>query len=1067
MNNPTESFLDLPWDHPRIAGGLYEYARVSVQIPPALAGALRAVAREHGAPLESLYLAAYAILLSRYANTQQVLVGTDSESVLLIECPPETTFPQLLRNGSPVVHPLPPFCNVFFIWGAGSPKSCCYDLALATGGGIATLVYCESLFEPATVERMARQYIRLLEAIAEAPEARLHSYDMMPAEERALVLGAYSGSSADYPRKTLHELFTEQATLHPDAEALAFGAERLTYHQLDERSNQIAQLLRREGIRPEDRIGIFMDRSAAMIVAMLGVLKAGGVYVPIDPAYPAERIKFIADDTDMRCVLTERSVRTKPPASAPLITVDAPDSPVAGCATEPVANLSTSESIAVMVYTSGSTGQPKAACIPHRAVVRMVRNSNQVEATPADRIAQVASPSFDAAIFEIWLALTNGAALVGMRREVLLGPAELMDFLRAERVSILILNTAYVHQIGRDAPHVLKGVRKVMFGGEAAEAGPLRNLLRHVAPGVLINSYGPAEGCVATTYHEIVSIPDDAITVPIGKPISNARMYLLDSLMRPVPIGLPGEIYIGGDGVAKGYWNRPELTAQKFLPDPFANKPGALLYRTGDLARLKADGDFEFIGRLDDQIKIRGHRIELAEVRGAIISHPEVRQLFLMAREDSPGDRRLVAYLTLRQALPSAPDLLRQWVRQKLPSHMVPSAFVILDSIPLNTNGKVDRAALPPPSHRPDMNGAYRAPQTQLERTLVRIWQALLRVDHIGVNDNFFDLGGHSLLAARLIAEIEKQTGQNIPVAALFEAPTIARLARKLADHTYAGAWAPLVELHAPAAAAVAPPFFCIHSLGANLVSIHKLASLLRGDRAIYGLQPPGLDGKEQPLDNVDAIASAYLQKIREKQPHGPYYLGGVCIGGVLAYEIAQRLTAAGEEVRFLGLIDSFLPGPLRYLHARSQLAEYLDCHLGEFLMLPGAARLKYLARWFGNGFVRLGWAMGLRPSASVARAARRVGEANIKAIRAHSPKPYAGHVTQFLSSDGPHRSYEDRRLAWSALASDGLEIHVVPGDHLTMLEEPHVHTLARELQACLERADGGIASLPSARSAA
>lgn len=1081
--------LDLPLDHRREAKPSYPYGQVPFELPAALARKMEFLAWQQHLSLSAVYLTAFAILMSRYGNAPRLLIGFANRAVVRADCDPERTFAQLagqiastlliLREHEamplprlakllqiPVTPGRAPLCDVHFDWETGAdsvqtldPLHACYDVALeipSQGDAIAAcLLYRNDLFEVSTIARMAYHFLVLLESIAGNIDAPIGELNMMPEEERALLLGPYSGSSADYPRRPLHELFAEQAVLHPDAEALVFGAGRLTYSELDRRSNQIAQFLRRQGICHEDRVGIFMDRSMGMIASMLGILKAGGAYVPIDPDYPAERLKFIAEDTDVRWVLTEDTIRVKLPTSAPLVYLDGPNSPIADYSTEPVANISSAESIAVLIYTSGSTGQPKAACIPHRAVVRMVRNSNQVQATPRDRIAQVASPSFDAAIFEIWLALTNGATLVGMRREVLLGPAELIELLRRERISILILNTAYVHQIGRDAPDVLKGVRKVMFGGEAAEAGPIRNILRHVRPGTLVNSYGPAEGCVATTYYEILSVPEDRTVIPIGGPISNARVYLLDSRRQPVPLGLPGEIYIGGDGVARGYWNRPELTAQRFIPDPFSGKPGALLYRTGDLGRMRANGDIEFLGRMDDQIKIRGHRIELAEVREAMSTHSAVKQVFLMVREDEPGDRRLVAYVTLRQPLPSPSEALRQHVNAKLPAHMVPAAFVIVDTIPLNTNGKVDRKALPPPSCRPDMPNRYVAPETELERTLARIWQDLLRVDRAGVYDNFFELGGHSLLAARLIARIEAETGQNIPVATLFEAPTIAQLAQKLIDHTYSKAWTPLVELHAAPSGATAAPFFCIHSLGANLVSFHQLASLPRRDRAVYGLQPQGLDGKQPPLDNVDAIASAYLQEIRKKQAHGPYYLGGICIGGVLAYEIARRLQAEGEEVRLLALVDSFLPGDLKYLHVRSELQEYLDCHLGEMLLLSHTGRLKYLAHWSANGFVRLGWALGLRPNAFVARVTRQVAEANIRAVLNYSPQPFAGKVTQFMCSDGPHRSYEDRRLAWSSVAAGGLEIHIVPGNHLTMMDEPYVRILAYELQTCLDRADG------------
>lgn len=1073
MNSPL---LDLPIDHRRNGQPPHSSRQVDFQVPAEIAQKLRLMVESENCAPYSAYLAAYAALLGRYGNAREVPVGASTAGgrVIRIDCAPEVSFAKLMAAVSQIQPvPAPAQSNVRFFWEQSGdesvPTGCDLALRIRTHSHApsCSFRYRADLFDTATIDRMTRHFLRLLQSIAAIPQAPIGELDMLPDEERALILGAYAGAIAEYPHCTLHELVAEQAALHPEAEALVFGGERLTYRELDQRSNQIAQFLRQQGIIDGDRIGIFMDRSSAMIVTMLGILKAGGVYVPIDPEYPVERLKFIAEDTEVRWVFTEQNVGAALPTKVPLIYLNGEDSPVAGFPREPVPDRSTPESVAVMIYTSGSTGRPKAVCIPHRAVIRTIRNSNQVTVTPQDRIAQIASPSFDAAIFEIWLALANGATLVGMRREILLGPAEFMRLLETERISILILNTAYVHQIGRDSPEVLKGVRKVMFGGEAAEAGPLRNILPHVAPGTLVNSYGPAEGCVATTYHEIISLPEDTTSVPIGRPITNARMYLLDARMRPVPLGLAGEIYIGGEGVAKGYWNRPELTAQKFLPDPFSDKPGALLYRTGDLARLRGNGDFEFIGRIDDQIKIRGHRIELAEVREAIASHSAVKQTFLSVREDAPGDKRLVAYVTLRRPLASASDALRRYVADQLPAHMLPAAFMILDSIPLNTNGKVDRMALPAPSQRPDMENGYSAPETDLEQMLTRIWQQLLRLDRVGLHDNFFDLGGHSLLAARLIARIEKETGENIPVATLFEAPTVAQLAQKLRDHTYTGAWAPLVELHAAEGATTLPPFFCIHSLGANLVSFHKLAGLLQPDRTVYGLQPPGLDGSEPPLDSMDGIASAYLGEIRKKRPHGPYYLGGICIGGIVAYEIAQRLRAAGEEVRFLALIDSFLPGELRYLHPQSKLTEYLDCHLGELLLLSGVARLKYLARWIGNGFVRLGWALGIRSHASVARTMRRVAEANIQAIDAYSPRPYPGKITQFLCSDAPQRSYEDRRLAWSSLTPNGLEIHVVPGDHLSMVEEPNVRVLARELQACLGRADGEIASISSARSAA
>jgi amino acid adenylation domain-containing protein len=918
-----------------------------------------------------------------------------------------------------------------------------------------SFAYCKGLFDANIVGQMSGHFLTLLHAIVETPKAPIRALNMMPAEERALILDCYSGRSTEYPRLSIPELFAEQVNLRPDAEALVFGADRLTYTELDLRSNQVAQYLCGQGISHEDRVGIFMDRSADLIVSALGILKAGGAYVPIDPDYPAERLKFIAEDTSVRWVLTQHGVEKQLPTAAPLVYIDTADSPILKCSSDPVTTVSTPESSAVVIYTSGSTGQPKAARIPHRAVVRTVRNTNYIDARPDDCIAQVASPSFDAAIMEMWLALLNGATLVGIKRETLLDPPRLIQVIQKEKLTVLILNTAHVHQLGREAPQCLKGVRKVLFGGEAAEPEPLRKLLQQVGPSVLVNGYGPAECCVITTFHEITSIPDDAKVVPIGRPVVNARVYLLDERQEPVALGVPGEIYIGGDGAALGYLNRPDLTAQRFVADPFSGQAGALLYRTGDLARMRPDGEMEFIGRIDEQVKIRGHRIELAEVRQAICAHPAVKQAFLTVREDRPGDKRLVAYVTLHGQLASATESLRTHVKGKLPSHMLPSSFVILDSIPINTNGKVDKKSLPAPHDRPEISTAYKAPETKLECALTEIWRELLRIDRVGVNDNFFELGGHSLLAATLMLRIGDETGQNVPVSILFEAPTIAELARKLGCGVFSESSAVLVPLHKPDRDVGLTPFFYVDALGNSLFAIHKMASLLRRDRAIYALQYPGFARQRPQTGSIETIEETYLSEIQKIQPNGPYYLGGYCIGGLIAYEIAQQLRAAGQKVELLVLIEAFVPGKLQYLHERTGLTEFLDNHIAEFLLRSGRSRMDYLKLVFTNSVHRAKRALGWRePEVLVHQ--QRINEANARIAKEYVPKPYAGKIIHLMGSDVPSRAYADRRLAWSSLAAGGFEVFVVPGTHYSWADESNIRVTAERLQVYLDRADAG-----------
>jgi len=1091
--------VDLPYDHPRPPfRSSRTDSEVRLALTPLLIESADLLAQRECIPVRSVYFAAYSIVLSRYNGKPEVPIdisssicpGRDLANALghtghprtvRFNCTPELNLRTFLRTIADSIASLEvaetnvqeqanglghvgfcyddaPDCESPDSARTGSVTDECCDIKLRVkrfrDTVEASLRYDAELFEADTIDRISRHLTRLLEEIVSKPSSSIAELEMMSDDERLLLLGLYAGGNSVYPWACLHELFAEHARLRPEAEALVYGTERLTYGQLDLRSNQVAQFLVGEGINLEDRVGIFMNRSTDMIVGMLGVLKAGGTYVPIDVDYPAEQIKFIAKDTGLRWILTQDCLRAVCPDTAPAASLNTADSPIRRASAEPVTNRSTPESIAVVNYTSGSTGRPKAACIPHRAVVRTVRDTNYVQIELTDKIAQAGSPSFDAAIMEIWLALANGATVVGLNRETLLSPADLANVLQTQKISILVLNTSYVHQIGRDAPGALKGVRKVLFGGEAAEPGPLRSLVEKVGPGVLVNGYGPAEGCVITTYHEIATVPLNARTVPIGRPVSNARVYLLDEFQRPVPILVRGEIYIGGDGVALGYLNRPDLTAQRFISDPFSEKAGQLLYRTGDFARMRSNGEIEFLGRTDEQVKIRGHRIELAEVRHAIAAHPDLEEVVLMVREDVPGDKRLIAYVTPRSGCEASQDSLRQHTAEKLPAHMVPAAFVVLDSMPRNVNGKVDRRALPPPKERPKLDESYRSPKTDLETELTQIWQELLRVEQIGVNDNFFDLGGHSLLAARLIARIEKQVRVNIPMATLFEAPTIAQLTARLKQRSYESAWSPLVELHVPYRSMTAQPFFCVHSLGANLVSFRNVAALMHGERAIYGLQPHGLDGRQKPFATIETMASAYLREIRKKQASGPYLLGGVCLGGVVAYEMAQQLRAAGEAVTLVAMIDSYLPGKLSHLHSRSPLTEYLDRHLGEMLLLPGAARLKYLARWIANGGIRFGRALGLREKSSLAEATREVAAVHCRAIFSYEAKPYVGKVAQLMCSDAASRSYEDRRLAWSALLPAGMEVRLIPGNHHTMVEAPYAQVLAHELETCLDRAN-------------
>jgi thioesterase domain-containing protein len=561
--------------------------------------------------------------------------------------------------------------------------------------------------------------------------------------------------------------------------------------------------------------------------------------------------------------------------------------------------------------------------------------------------------------------------------------------------------------------------------------------------------YGPTETTVWSLIHRVHS---GSGVVPIGRPIANTKIYVLDAHGAPAPVGVTGKLYISGEGLALGYNNRPELTSEKFVVSPLPECGGERIYDTGDLARCQADGCVEWQGRADNQVKIRGYRIELEEIESVLRRHKGVSEAVVVVRTGSllaghsGDDRRLAAYLLPSgPAVPSSSDIRRHTARF-LPDYMVPSAFIFLDTLPLTPNGKVDRNAMPEPdaaSHR-DSGRETIGPNSPLEATLLRIFEQVLTVSPLSVTDDFFESGGNSLLAYQLVSGIVRHTGHDIPLAALFQAPTVRKLARKLEDRTYDDAWSALVELRKGNGSG-AEPLFCTHWLDAELFTFHRIASLLRDDRPVYGLQATAPESPESPIIGIKAMAAAYARQIRSCYPHGPYNLAGSCLGGVVAFETARQLVAAGERVGLLILIDAFMPGPLQYLHTRPYLLEQMDRYCGEFLLSPAAA----MKRWARESVTRL--AGTVRGQGTYSRVSGRLRKLSAEAEERYRPEPYSGKVTLLICSDGPSRAYEDRRLGWAAVADGGFEVHVVPGNHSTMEQEPNIQVIAERIQRCFD----------------
>jgi amino acid adenylation domain-containing protein/non-ribosomal peptide synthase protein (TIGR01720 family) len=833
--------LALPADRPRPAVRTHRGAQRPLSLSPALSAAVRGLCRRQGATPFMALLAAWAVLLGRHAGQEDVLVGTPVAGrnrweiegligffvnmlVLRTDLSGAPSFGELLGRvrGSSIqafahqdlpferlveeLAPMrdlavPPLVQVTFALQnaplgelalpgitlsplAVESRVAQLDLTLSLGeaAGVfaGTLEHDADLFDGGTVERLLARFAALLEGAVADPGRPLPDLPLLLPAELEQVLRRHNATASAYPRDaSLPELFAAVARELPDAPAVLAAGEEWSYGRLDAASSRLARHLERLGVRGETAVGIAMERSPELVLGILAILKAGGVYVPLDASYPAERVAFMLADTRAPLVLVHAATRDRLAGQgAPLVAVDggawegedgSPPDPRAGTVTP-------AESLACVIYTSGSTGVPKGVALPHRAIVRLVRETDYIRLGPGDRMGHVASVGFDAAAYEIWGALLNGAALVVIPRDAVLSPPDLAAALVEQRITSLLLTTALFTKMAREAPAAFAGLRDLLVGGEAMDAAAARTVLAGQPPRRLLNAYGPAESATIAAWHPLREVPQDATAVPIGRPVANTTLYVLDRWQAPVPAGSPGELAVGGDGLARGYCNRPELTAERFVPHPWA--AGERLYRTGDLARHGPDGALVFLGRLDDQIKIRGLRIEPGEVEAVLAGHPEVRECAVVARRDASGEIRLAAYVVGRDGKAPCGEALRAWLRDLLPEPMVPAAFVALPSLPLTANGKVDRKALPlPESSRRERRRETILPRTATERMVAEVWKELLGLGELSVEDDVFALGGHSLLASQVRSRLRQICAVDLPLREVFRHPTVAGLA--------------------------------------------------------------------------------------------------------------------------------------------------------------------------------------------------------------------------------------------------------------------------------------------------
>jgi amino acid adenylation domain-containing protein len=1109
--------LDLPTDRPRPADPSFRGGRLAVRIDDRLTGALDEMGRSCGATLYMTLFAAFQVLLHRYTGQTDVSVAApvanrtheDTEGligffvnvlVLRTDLSGDPTFRELLARvrdvarGAFAHQDLPferlvevlrpdrgadrnPLARVMFEMSEltrdslelpgvdavrfhAGQSAVWFDLevhAWAIEGALEVhFAYGEDLYDEATIERMAAHYVTLVEAIARDPNRRIGALQMLTEAERERAAGIRSGPNRTrYLDETLDGLFREQVRRTPEATALLSGSERVSYAALDRRVGGLVERLRAAGVKPEDRVGISLDRDTDFVVSVLAVLEAGGAYVPLDPSLPPERLAFMAKDSGVSVLVARgRACAGLGLSEDACLFVDR--LPAAESGGQPRRPSSAPASLAAVIYTSGSTGRPKGVALEHRAVLN--RLSWMWEAFPfgdGEVSPQKTSTSFVDSLWELLGPLLRGVPTVLIPDDDARDPSRLVAALAAAGATRVLLVPSLLRAMLDAAPDLgarLPSLALWVSSGEPLSGDLARRVLEAVPGGRLVNVYGMSEYFDATA-HEIAR--DRPASGSVGRPIANARVYVLDRYGNAVPTGVTGEVHVAGAGLARGYFGRPELTAERFAADPFV--AGERMYRTGDLGRLLPDGAIELVGRGDHQVKVRGVRVELGEVEAVLREHSGVRDAAVVAEAGGSGDTRLSAFVVPASAPAPSTDELREHLRTLVAEQAIPAAFAIRDSLPRTPAGKLDRRALLA-LERPRKDAEAVPPRTDLERTLLSIWEETLGQTVSGVSDNFFDLGGHSLLAVKLFARVEAATGRRLPLASLFDAPTIERLARLLEAPVASESWRCLVPITACRDGATRrPPLILVHGIGGDVLGLRALARSLGDDQPLYGLRARGLDGRQPRHDRIQDMATDYLDEVLAAWPEGPYMLGGQSFGGYVAYEMARQLVAAGRDVALLALLDTYGPDYLNF----GSTARRMASHLGSFLRLAPRDRLEYAkvrADAVHRMATRRAWrvadrALG-RLGAQLPEALGNVeGEHYLKALRAYDVEPYSGRVTLFRASEQPVGIVPDGTSGWAPVAGGGVEVFEVPGGHESILFEPNVATLAGLLRVSIDRA--------------
>lgn len=890
-------------------------------------------------------------------------------------------------------------------------------------------VYSKDIFEESTIQRWLGFYEKLLTEITASPDTVIDAIELMDTSEQ---LKDWCTAPSNYPRqKSVHHIFEEQAERAPNAIAIRFQDESLTYGRLNRRANKLARHLRDLGIERGDFVALLAERSPNLIISLLAILKAGGAYVPLDPNYPAERLEHMVKDTTPKVIITESALRDRIHTDTKFILLDEEEFKGSD---ENLDGETLPDSPAYVIYTSGSTGKPKGAVIPHRGIVRLVRNTNYVDLSNDDVFLQAAALSFDASTFEIWAPLLNGATLA-LPNSGIPTLADIGSAIRKYGVTTLWLTSGLFQLMVDERIDDLLPLKQLLAGGDVLSPSHINKAFEALPNCRIINGYGPTENTTFTCCHTITRDDLNRGSIPIGKPIANTEVYLLDEQMRLAPAGVPAELYIGGDGLALGYHNDAALTAEKFIDTTYGR-----LYRCGDLCSYLPDGTIQFIRRIDSQIKIRGFRIEPDEIEHALNKHHTISQSIAIAHGDTAGEKTIAAYIVPKGDPPKLADL-RLFLKSYLPDYMLPTSLTLLETLPLTSNGKVDRNALPVPQNQRAPERDLPTELTPVEQSLTKIWQEALGKKSIDSNENFFDLGGHSLLGLQIFNRIEKELGTALPLNTLFAAPTIRELAQLIApaQQTNATDYPSVVPLNPRG---TRTPFFFVHALGGGdgggPFKYQRLANLLGDDQPSYGLR-----AANAPFKTVEEMAETFVHDMRKVQPEGPYQVAGYCMAASVAFEMARQLEEIGQVVSLLGLIDGTIQNT-----PNSPLQTQANTSVGKL----AKAGLRSLKKGPMHILKRLGQKLrhakpGLNEMLNMdeyPEEAKAYAESHWQAFLNYRPKAYRGDLVLFIPEKQSF-SHTNPQLIWSSVTSGEVKTITIPGNHESILLDPNVKMLAEK----------------------